>query len=182
MAIIYGQHQKLRVTCASLSEPIVRWLKEPGEGLLYELIQLLTDMSCLAAAVDSADVNKSLDHQARQLLLHDCLVLERRHLQFYAKISGNGEDPPTYMSGEIKTGFPATDELFGPASRFLSVGEANLHMILWTSLSLLYPIICQAYAVTESRTDDIPELLRIDDQSPQNVAHQLSAFNISKAV
>lgn len=204
MAIIYGQHQKFRVVresfrykyiCASnyqhiqlfsrlmhLSEPIVQWLRQPGEGLLYELIQLFTDMSCLAAAVDSADVDKSFDHQASQLLLHDCLLLERRHLKFYAKVSGNGEDPSTYMCGEIKTGVSATDELFGPGYRFRSVGEANLHMILWTSLSLLYPIICQAYAVTETRTDDMPEFLRIDDQSPQNVAHQLSTFNISKAI
>lgn len=163
-----------------LSEPIVQWLKEPGEGLLYELIQLLTDMSCLVAAVDSAD--ESLNHQARQSLLDDCLALERRHLEFYTKFSGNGtyEDPPTYDCGEIKTGLPATDDLFGPAYKFLSVGEANLHIFLWTSLSLLYPIIYQAYALTE--TDNIPKILRVDGQFPRHVAHQLSAFNISKAV
>lgn len=163
-----------------LSEPVVRWLKEPGEGLLYELTQLLTDLSCLAAALDSTD--KSSDRQARQSLLDDCLALERRHLEFYTEISANGtyEDPPTYRSGQIKSGLRATDDLFGPAYRFPSVGDANLHIFLWTSLSLLYPIIYQAYALTE--TDDLPQIFRGDGQSPQQVAHQLSALNVSKAL
>jgi len=161
-----------------LSEPVVQWLREPGEGLLYELIQLLTDMSCFAAAVDNAH---NLDPQARRSLLDDCLALETRHLKFYTKISRNGtyEDPPTYKHGEIKTGL-ATDDLFGPSYKFLSVGEANLHMVIWTSLSLLYPIIYQAYTLTE--TDHEPKVLRVDSQSPQDVARQLSTFNVSKAV
>lgn len=160
-----------------LSEPVVRWLKEPGEGLLYELTQLLTDLSCLAAALD-----ESSDHQARQSLLENCLALERRHLKFYTEISANGtyEDPPTYQRGQIKSGLRATDDLFGPAYRFHSVGEANLHIFLWTSLSLLYPIIHQAYALTGS--DEIPQIFRIDGQSPQQVAHQLSALHVSKAL
>lgn len=60
-----------------LSEPIVMWLREPGKGLLHELIQLLTDLSCIAGAVDSTD---SHDRQAFQSLLDDCLALEARHL------------------------------------------------------------------------------------------------------
>lgn len=163
-----------------LPEPIVRWLKEPGEGLLYKLMQLLTDTSCLAATVDSA--NGSLDHQACQSLLDDCLALERRYLNFYTEISvrGNHEDPPTYNRGEIKTGISTTEDLFGPAYRFLSVSEANLHIFFWTSLSLVYPIVYQAYIL--AKANKIPELLRIDGQSPQRAAHQLSAFYISKAV
>jgi hypothetical protein len=164
-----------------LPEPTIQWLKEPGEGLLYELIQLLTDMSCLVAAIDNVD--KSLDHQARQSLLDDCLVLERRHLKFYTEMSGDGHtygEPPTYSRGELKTGLRATDDLFGPAYRFLSVGEANLHIFLWTSLSLLYPIIYQAYTLIE--TADMPKCFRFNGQSPRHAAHQLSAFNVSRAI
>lgn len=165
-----------------LSEPIIQWLREPGEGLLHELIQLLTDMSDLSAAVDTTDQPEPLDHQTRQSVLHGCLELEKRHLEFYTKISQNGhEDPPTYKSGEIKTGLPATDDLFGLAYRFHSVGEANLHMFLWTSLSLLYPIIYQAYTILEA-DNSIPKILHVDGQSPQHVARQLSAINISKAL
>lgn len=160
-----------------LTEPVVQWLREPGEGLQYELIQLLTDMSCFAAALDSAH----RDPQTCRSLLDDCLALEKRHSEFYTKINGYGvdEDPPIYNCGEIKAGL-ATDNLFGPAYKFLSVGEANLHMFIWTSLSLLYPIIYRAYTLTE--TDNVPKVLRVDNQSPRHVAQQLSIFNISKAV
>jgi hypothetical protein len=160
---------------------MVQWLREPGEGLLYELMQLLTDMSCLSASVDSAG-ESNLDHQARQLLLDDCLALEKQFLEFYSEISASGtsEDPPTYNRGAIKTAMPATDDLFGPAYQFRSVGEANLHIFIWSSLSLIYPLIYQAFTLTEP-TGDIPKLLR-DDYSPQHAAHQLSAVYISKAL
>ena len=163
-----------------LSEPIVQWLREPGEGLLYELMQIFTDLSCLSAAVDSAD--RSLDHQTRQSLLDECLYLERQYSKFYSKISstGTGEDPPIYGPGQIKTGIPVTDTLFGPAYKFSSVGQANLHILIWTSLSLVHPLIYQAYILTEA--GDIPKALHIDGQSPQHTANQLSAHYISKAI
>lgn len=159
-----------------LSEPIVTWLREPGKGLLYELIQLLTDLSCLAGAVDSAD---SLDQKSYQSLLHDCLALEKRHMDFYIKINGDDGDPATYAKDEIKTGIPATSDLFGPAYKFCSVGEANLYVFLWTSLSCVYPLVRQFQILAIA---DTPECLQIDDHSPENAAQRLAAFYISKSV
>lgn len=168
-----------------LSEPIVKWLREPGEGLLYELIQILTDLSCLVATVDSA--KGSLDYDAYTSLLDDCLALEERHLRFYSKISdsdnGTYKDPPTYDRGKIKSRIPATDDLFGPAYIFISVGQANLHILIWTSLSLVHPLIYQVY--TLAKDVSVPKVLQnnsIDDQRPRDVAHQLSASYICKAM
>lgn len=165
-----------------LSEPIVQWLREPGEGLLYELIQILTDLSCLAATVDSA--GGSLDHDAYTSLLDDCLALEERHLKFYYRISGSDsgtyKDPPTYGRGKIKSAIPATDDLFGPAYIFISVGQANLHILIWTSLSLVHPLIYQVY--TLAKNANVPKVLQSENQCPRDVAHQLSEFYICKAM
>jgi hypothetical protein len=160
-----------------LSEPLIAWLREPGEGLLHELIQLLTDLSCLAAFVDDADF---LDHEACQSLLDDCLALEWRHMEFYKKINGDNSDPPTYARGELKTGIPPTCDLFGPAYRFDSVGEANLYIFLWTSLSCVYPLVHLFHSLSRA---DTPECLKaIGQNSPKDAAHHLAAFYISKAV
>lgn len=98
------------------------------------------------------------------------------------KINGDDEDPPTYTNGELKARIPLTDDLFGPAYKFGSVGEANLYIFLWTSLSCVYPLVYQLHILAMAKT---PDCLQIGDgftDSPSNVAHRLAAFSISKAV
>lgn len=160
-----------------LSETTIAWLKEPGEGLLHELIQLLTALSRLSAAVDSVD---SLDHKGSQLLLDDCLALEKQHINFYLKIRHDfDENPSTYARGELKTAIPATCDLFGPAYKFGTVAVANLCIFLWTSLSCVYPLVRQFQVLAMA---DTLQCLPIDAHSPENAAHHLAAFYISKAV
>ena len=67
---------------------------------------------------------------AFQSLLDDCLALELRRLDFYIKINSDDGDPPIYASGELRKRIPATCDLFGPAYKFGSVGEANLYIFL----------------------------------------------------
>jgi hypothetical protein len=168
----------------NLPKPLVQWLRELGEGLPYELMQLLTDMSCLFVTVDTTRADESLNNQACQSLLDECLDLERWFQKFLTNVSacGTNEDPPIYNRGEIKTGLPATYDLFGPAYQFTSVGEANLHIYTWTSLSSIYPLIHQAHALAEpTSTNNVPKFL-LDDHSPQHAAHHLSALYISKAL
>ena len=158
-----------------LSEPIISWLREPGEGLLHDLIQLLTDLSCLASFADA----DAPDQQNYQSLLAECLALEKRHIAFYLKIKGAG-DPRVYARGELKAEIPDTDDLFGPAYKFDSVGQANLYIFLWTSLSCLYSLI-QRFRILANA--DTPEDLQTDHPSPsQNTVHHLAVFYISKAL
>lgn len=161
-----------------LPEPIIPWLREPGEGLLHELIQILTDLSCLAAAVDSAD---SLDDQAYQSLLDDCLALQKRHMDFYRIINGAEGDPPIYARDELKTGLPATHDLFGPAYKFCSIGEASLFICFWTSLSYLDPLL-RRFQILPMTMTGTPEFPRTDNRPPTNVVNDVSAFYISKAI
>lgn len=161
-----------------LPKSIIPWLREPGEGLLHELIQILTDLSCLAAAVDNVD---PLDHQAHQSLLDDCLALHKRHIDFYKLISGASGDPLMYARDEIITGLPATDDLFGPAYRFSSIGEASLFICFWTSFSYFGPLFRRFQSLPVDITG-MPELLRTDKRHPTNAANDAAAFYISKAI
>lgn len=159
-----------------LSEPMIAWLREPGEGLLHELIQILTDLSCLAAALDSAG---SLSRQACQSLLDDCLALEKRHMDFYIIINGLSGDPPLYAPGELKIRIPATYDLFGPAYKFSSIGEAGLFVCLWTSFSYFYPVLRRFQMLSMTGT---PESLQTDGHSSPSAAHDLATLYISKAI
>ncbi|KAJ5621564.1 hypothetical protein N7528_006347 [Penicillium herquei] len=180
---IYGQLQKFRLALSGfmyLSEPMIQLLKEPGEGLMYESIQLLTDLSILAAAVNNPHLSR--DPQVRKSLLEDCLALERRNLEFYAQMSGRDADtePTTYEYAGITTKIPPTEDLFGPAYEFSSVGKANMHIFIWSSCSLVYPLVHHAYVLAETET--IPDILRAKGESPRQVANRLSVSYISKAV
>ena len=140
------------------------------------MIQIFTDLSCLYRDVDRVN---SFDYHTHQSLLDDCLVLERRQKYFYRKITGCHVDPPTYASGELKSGIPATCHLFGPAYKFSSVDEANLYICLWTTLSYVYPLLRQLQILAMA---DTPECLRIGDHSSEDAALRLSEFYISNAV
>ncbi|KAJ5733726.1 hypothetical protein N7493_002512 [Penicillium malachiteum] len=180
---IYGQLQKFRLGLSGfmyLSEPMIQLLKEPGEGLMYESIQLLTDLSILAAAVNNPRLSR--DPRVRKSLLEDCLALERRNLEFYAQMSGRDADtePTIYDYGGKKTNIPATDNLFGPSYKFTSVGKANMHIFIWSSSSLVYPLVHHAYVLAEP--DTIPNILDVEGESLRQVANRLSVSYISKAV
>jgi hypothetical protein len=123
-----------------LSEATIAWLLETGEGILHDFIKHVTDLSRLAAAVDSA---RALDQDACQSLLCDSLKIEMDHKEIYKKIhEGIDGGPPIYASGELKAALPATDRLFGPPYQFRSIGEANRYIFLWSSISCVYPLIC----------------------------------------
>ncbi|KAJ5162039.1 hypothetical protein N7492_007431 [Penicillium capsulatum] len=185
MDAIYNQ-QKLQLLLSRyqhLSEPIVTWLREPGQGLLYDLIQIITDTSCLAAMADSADIP---DPQASQSLLDDCLALEKRHLDFYTKIQvASGyfpyDDPPQFGRGEIKSGIPPECTLFGAAYKFSSPGQANFYILLWCSFSCLYPLFHRFQFLANA---DTPACLQdpIEGRSSLEMALHLGAFYIGKAM
>lgn len=159
-----------------LPKSLFPWLQEPGEGLLHELIQLLTNLTRLAAAMDKAN---TLNRQACQSLLDEFLQLEQQKKAFYAKFNGRPGDPPVFASGELKSQIPDTCELFGPAYKFRSVDEANLYILLWTTLSYVYPLVHQLQFLAMA---DVPECLRIPGHSPKEAAHRLTEFYTSRAV
>ncbi|KAJ5102054.1 hypothetical protein NUU61_004276 [Penicillium alfredii] len=185
MDAIYN-HQKLQLLLSRyqhLSKPIVTWLREPGQGLLYDLIQIITDTSCIAAMADSADVP---DPQTSQSLLDDCLALEKRHLDFYNKLqfaSGYSphDDPPQFGRGEIKSGIPPTCTLFGAAYKLSSPGQANFYILLWCSFSCLYPLFHRLQVLAHA---DTPACLQdpAEGRSSLDMALHLAAFHIGKAM
>lgn len=159
-----------------LPKQLFPWLQEPGEGLLYELIQLLTNLTRLAASIDKTDI---LNRQACQSLLDEFLQHEKRKKDFYAKFNGHPGDPPVYARGELKSRIPDTCELFGPAYKFRSVDEANLYILLWTTLSYVYPLVRQLQILAMA---DGPECLRVPGHSPEKAADRLAEFYTFKAV
>lgn len=160
-----------------LSQDTIAWLKEPNNGgILFEYIELITEISRITTAISRTDVS---DHDAYKSLLGDCLALEKKHLDFWAQINPNSinGELPTYARGELNTGIASTDDLFGPAYRFFSLNDAILHTLLWLSLSFVYPLIrqCRTLAMV-----DMPNS-RAADGAPDE-AYRLSILYVTKAI
>ncbi|KAJ5114803.1 hypothetical protein NUU61_000562 [Penicillium alfredii] len=160
-----------------IPEKTIAWLMEPGEGgSLQELIELMAQVSRMAAAVENADAS---DYEGCRSLFDECLKLEKKHMDLLNLIGHNMDrELPTYTRGELKTAVPATDDLFGPAFRFSSVDQANVHIFLWLSLPFLYPLIHQCQVLTLS---DTPDCLRIEGYLAKEAAYHLSTFYVGQA-
>lgn len=160
-----------------LSEETRAWLTEPHEcGPLFELIKLFAEISRIATAINAIDFS---DQAACQSLLNDCLALETNHMKLYLQVDQNIDgEPPTYARGEINTGIPPTDDLFGPPYRFSSLNDAILHNLIWLSLSFVYPLIgqCQTLVMADTLNG-----FRIDHCSIEDEPHRLSIFYAGKA-
>ncbi|OJJ45127.1 hypothetical protein ASPZODRAFT_27137 [Penicilliopsis zonata CBS 506.65] len=176
LAVIHGQYHRFKVLIARLtyhSEETIAWLKQPfgGDGAMKDFIMNLVEISRIAAAIDTIDVS---DQNACQSLLEDSLALEKSHMDLYAQIDGNtGGEAPTYARGELKTGVPATDDLFGPAYRFSSLDDALLHMFFWLSLSFVHPLICQCQVLAKTEAPG---------NYSQSEALRISTFCVNQAV
>ncbi|KAJ5156655.1 hypothetical protein N7492_009458 [Penicillium capsulatum] len=91
-------------------------------------------------------------------------ALEKRRRDFYIQINGDDQDPPTYARDKFKSAIPPSHDLLGPAYQFRSVGDANLYMCLWTSMSSIYPLVRQLQIRTMT---DMPDCLRSADLDPR---------------
>lgn len=128
---------------------------------MRDIIKRLVEISRIAAAIDTIDPS---DQEACQTLLKDALALEKSHMEFHTQIEPQiGKESATYARGELQTGIPATDDLFGPAYRFANIDDALLHMFFWLSLSFVHPLIreCQLLAGKDRSCYSQDEALRL---------------------
>jgi hypothetical protein len=159
-----------------LSKETIAWLKEPNDGGLWaESIGLLAEISRIATAIKATDTS---DHDTCKSLLDDCWALEKNHMDFWMQIAQNIDgEPPTYARGELKSGIPSTDDLFGPAYRFSSLNDAMLHTFIWQSLSFVYLLVCKCRTLI---TADMPSGFLTDDIEDR--ARRLSTLYVTKAI
>lgn len=160
-----------------LPKETIAWLNEPNEGgPLFGMMKLLTDISQVSADIGNTDVS---DHEAYESLFNECLTIERDHMELYSEIGQNIDgEPRTYAHGELKTGVPPTDHLFGPAYRFSSLEDAMLHLFFWLSLSALYPLIRQCRIHS---TSGINKRSQKDDADDAAKTHRLMIGYANKA-
>lgn len=98
-------------------------------------------------------VNPSSGYQACQTLLQDCTSQKDRIIAWFASEKQSLGPAPT-LSPNFRSScahLPATDEVFGPAYQFPSLESARLHVLYWTALCLIYPMIYQAKMHTMTR-------------------------------
>lgn len=79
-------------------------------------------------------------------LLGDCISHKDNISAWFASIKSSiGSDPIPYPNFKSTCEhLPATDEVFGPAYHFPDLKSARLHVLYWTALCLVYPMIHQA--------------------------------------
>lgn len=84
--------------------------------------------------------------------------------QLYLQIEPTGGNIPTYAPGELPTGLPLTDNIFGRAYRFNSLDEARLHTLLFTLESFFYQMFPRCIRLTKAHHPDIlPNSINLTD-------------------
>jgi hypothetical protein len=79
-------------------------------------------------------------------LLRDCISHKDNISAWFASIKPSlGSEPTPYPNFKSTCAhLPATDAVFGPAYHFPDLKSARLHILYWTALCLVYPMIYQA--------------------------------------
>ncbi|KAJ5683617.1 hypothetical protein N7462_006782 [Penicillium macrosclerotiorum] len=151
MRIVYNKFQKLRImfsmAAMNMTAEEYECVMQPGDdGPLDELIRLYADFSSLFIALQ--DAGRS-NYETRQAVLHRCLAHRDRVLEWYERSKDVIGGPPLLFSPAepLHSSLHSTDALFGPAYRFVSLEHARLHIVFWTALSTLHPLISQAQSL-----------------------------------
>lgn len=118
---------------------------------LDELFDIFAVLASLLGAIE--DANHS-DHDACQALLQNCLSHRERILRWYSQNQGFIGGPPhlSEPGGVLCPGLPPTDHLFGVSYVFTSLDHARLHILYWTSLTMIQPLIYQAQILVLARS------------------------------
>ncbi|CAI7601576.1 unnamed protein product [Penicillium pancosmium] len=79
-------------------------------------------------------------------LLRDCISHKDKISAWFNSIKPSlGTEPTSYPNFKSTCAhLPATDEIFGAAYQFPDLKSARLHVLYWTALCLVYPMIYQA--------------------------------------
>lgn len=90
------------------------------------------------------------DQEGCQILLQDCLSHREKILRWYAQNRHPICGPPLFCEPGVQLcpGLPPADHLFGVPYRFNSLDHARLHILYWTSLTMIQSLIYQARILT----------------------------------
>ncbi|KAJ5090164.1 hypothetical protein N7532_008848 [Penicillium argentinense] len=120
----------------------------------------------------------SSSFEACQTILQDCIIHKDKINAWWTtqKLTlGPAPTPyPNYKS--TCANMPSTDSVFGPSYDFPSLMSARIHVLYWTSLSLIYPMIYQAKKLAMAHTQ---RSISIDPHTDQD--YMLSWFYADEA-
>ncbi|KAJ5684671.1 uncharacterized protein N7477_001016 [Penicillium maclennaniae] len=106
------------------------------------VFELFTAFKPILRGIKQLDAS---NHEACQTLLQDLVLHKDKTIAWFAGVVSSLGAEPTRISNYLSTcaKLPLTDEVFGPAYYFPSLGSARLHVVYWTALALVYTMMCQ---------------------------------------
>lgn len=143
--------QDLLILSQIYSTVVTRWPKEEYQYLqsytfgtpLDGIFDIFTFLASLLA--DTEQANHS-DHDTCQTLLQNCLSHREMIFRWYSQNRDSIGGAPTFgdPTEQLSPSLPPSDHLFGAPYRFTSLDHARLHVLYWTSLTMIQSLIYQA--------------------------------------
>jgi hypothetical protein len=107
------------------------------------IFDIFTVLASLLAATEQANHS---NHDTCQTLVQNCLSHREKILRWYSQNQDSIGGPPLFCdpSAQLCPSLPPASHLFGTPYRFASLDHARLHVLYWTSLTMIQSLIYQA--------------------------------------
>ncbi|KAJ5682701.1 hypothetical protein N7462_005866 [Penicillium macrosclerotiorum] len=172
---IYHEHQKLVIVYSTkgieMSKQDYDYIMEPFDGKrtpLLDLLALFAGFTPLAAAIHVLDPS---NRDAFEKVLQKCVGHQQKIIEWYSKVQI--VRPFSCSPDDVLCERLSTDHVLGPALRFISLDNARLHMMFWTLLCIIHPIISRVRILARAKDNqsalratsvDDPILNQLDDE------------------